>query len=138
MGICVNALLNVYTQRHLSEILYQTKIRLYLPFSDWFSTKRTSAWIQINRNLVNTIWFRVDWIRFRKYFSVCVVLKSLRIRTKFRRKKTCFCWIRVIDSGFLYRTERNFKPELDFWLVQNQKRNFQYNRIHTKMNNKNT
>ena len=40
-------------------------------------TKRTSVWIQINRKMVNTIWFQVDLIRFRKYFSVCVLTKSL-------------------------------------------------------------
>ena len=54
-----------YTKRNLS------KIRLYLPFFDWFGNKRTSVWIQINRKMVNTIWFRVDLIRFRKDFSVC-------------------------------------------------------------------
>ena len=48
---------------------------LYLPFSDWFGTKRTSVWFQINRNMVNTIWFRVDSIRFRKDFSVCAIAK---------------------------------------------------------------
>ena len=54
-----------YTQRNLFEILLdQLEIRLYLPFSDWFWSKRTSVWIQINRRAVNTIWFRVDLIRF--------------------------------------------------------------------------
>ena len=59
-------------QRNIFEILLnQTEIRLYLPFSDWFGTKSTSIWIQINRKMVNTIWFRVDLISFRKDFSVC-------------------------------------------------------------------
>ena len=35
-------------------------------------TKRTFIWFQINRKMVNTIWFRVDLIIFRKYFSVCI------------------------------------------------------------------
>ena len=39
--------------------------------SDWFGSKRTFVWIQINRKMVNTIWFRVHSIRFEKYFSVC-------------------------------------------------------------------
>ena len=49
----------VYTQRNLFGILLnQTKIRLYLTFLNWFGTKRTSVWFQINRLMVNTIWFR--------------------------------------------------------------------------------
>ena len=60
-----------YTQRNLFEILLnQPKIRLCLPFSDWFGSERTSVWIQINQKMVNTIWFRFDLIRFRKDFSV--------------------------------------------------------------------
>jgi len=60
------------TQRNISEILLnQPEIRWYLPFSNWFGSKRTSVWIQINRKMVNTIWFRVDLTRFRKYFSGC-------------------------------------------------------------------
>ena len=54
-----------YTQRNFSEVLLnQLEIRLYLPFSDWFGSKRMSVWIQINRKIVYTIWFRVDLIRF--------------------------------------------------------------------------
>ena len=52
-------------------LLDQPEIRLYLPISDWFGTKRTSVWFQIIRKMVNTIWFWVDLIRFGKYFSVC-------------------------------------------------------------------
>ena len=54
-------------------LLNNTDIRLYLPFSDWFETKRTSVWFQINRKMVNIIWFRFDLIRFRKCLSVCVL-----------------------------------------------------------------
>ena len=59
-----------YTQRYIFEILSnQPEIRLYLPFSVWFGTKRTvSVWFQINRKIVNTIWFRVDLIKFRRDF----------------------------------------------------------------------
>ena len=61
-----------YTQRNFSEfLLNQPEIRLYLPFPDWFGSKRTSVWIQINRNMVNTIWFQVNLIRLRKNVSVC-------------------------------------------------------------------
>ena len=62
-----------YTQRNLFEILlWQTKIRLYLPFFDWCGTKRTSVWFKINRCMVNTIWFRFDLTRFGKYFSMYI------------------------------------------------------------------
>ena len=45
-----------YAQRN--HIKNQTEIRLslYLPFYDWFGTKRTSVWFQIIRKMVNTIW----------------------------------------------------------------------------------
>ena len=63
-----------HTQRNIFEILSnQTEIRLYLPYNDWFGTKRTSVLFQINLCMANTIWFRFDLIRFRKYFSVCRV-----------------------------------------------------------------
>ena len=61
------------SQRNLFVIvLNQTEIRLYLPFSDWFGTKRTSVWFQINRKMVNTVWFWFDLIKCRKDFSVCI------------------------------------------------------------------
>ena len=63
-----------YTQINLFVILLnQPKIRLYLLFSDRFEAKRSSVWFQINREMVNTIWFQVDLIRFRKKLSVCVL-----------------------------------------------------------------
>ena len=61
-----------YTKENLFEILWnESEIRSCVPFSDWFGTKRTFLWLQINRKMVNTISFRVDLIRFKKYFSVC-------------------------------------------------------------------
>ena len=70
---CVSLVnLNLYTQRNIFEILLnETEIRLYLPFSDWFGSKRRSVWFQINRKMVNTIRFQFHLIRFRKDFSVC-------------------------------------------------------------------
>ena len=54
-----------YTQRNIFEILInQSGIR--------FGTKRKSVWFQINRKMLNTIWFQIDLIRFRKDFSVCI------------------------------------------------------------------
>ena len=51
--------------------------RLYLPFSVWFGTKQTSIWLEINRKIVNTSWFRFDLIIFRKEFSVCSALMAI-------------------------------------------------------------
>ena len=44
---------------------------MYLPFSNWIGSKRTSVWISINRKLVNTIWFQVNLIIFREKFCAC-------------------------------------------------------------------
>ena len=55
--------------------------------------KRMSVWLQINRKMVNTIWFMSDSIRFRNDFSVCTSrLKKLQrlYRTAFR--ETCVSW----------------------------------------------
>ena len=61
-----------YTPRIFFKILLnQTEIRLYFPFFDWLGTKRTSVYLQMNRKMVYTIWFRFDLIKFRKDFSVC-------------------------------------------------------------------
>ena len=48
----------------LKKLQNQPEIRLYLPFSIWFGTKRTSVWFQINRKMVNTFWFRFDFVVF--------------------------------------------------------------------------
>ena len=59
------------TQRNLFRMLLnQTQIRLYLPFSDLFGTKQTFVWFQINKRMVNTIWFQFVIIGFQKDFSV--------------------------------------------------------------------
>ena len=56
----------LHTENFFEILLNQPKIRLYLTFSDLFGTKQTLVWFQINWKLVNTIWFRVDLIIFRK------------------------------------------------------------------------
>ena len=50
---CMHSLLH-HTQRILFEILLnQTEIRLYLPFFDWYGTKRTlSVWLQIKWKMI--------------------------------------------------------------------------------------
>ena len=49
----------------------QPETRLHLPHSDRFGSKRKSVWIQINRDMVNTIRFRFELTKFQKVFSVC-------------------------------------------------------------------
>ena len=54
------------TQRNLFQILVnQPEIGLYLPFSDWFGTQTDIVRLlfQINRKMVNTIWFRFDLLK---------------------------------------------------------------------------
>ena len=58
-----------YTQRNL---IKSNRNQIVFTISDWFGTKWTSVWLQIKRKMVNRIWFRVDLIRFRKKFSVCM------------------------------------------------------------------
>ena len=52
MKNAVKALVSIcYTQRNIFDILInQTEIR-FLPFSNWFETKQTSIWFQINREM---------------------------------------------------------------------------------------
>ena len=86
-----------HIQRNLFEILLnQPKIRLYLPFSSWFRSKRTSVWIKINWKMANTIWFRVDFIRFLKDFSVCKNLFKCVIIWGNYERFCCRCWNRVL------------------------------------------
>ena len=67
------------TEKTFWILLNRAENRLYLPFSDWFKkwqnwfgSKRTSFWIQVNRKMVNTIGFRFDLIRFQTvFFCVC-------------------------------------------------------------------
>ena len=65
-------------------LLNHTKIRLYLPCTNWFGTANgrcpfaaPNQW----KCMVNTIWFGFDLIKFRKYFSVYSV-RSQRVQTR--------------------------------------------------------
>ena len=100
------------TQRNLSQILLnQIKIRLYLPRTDWFETRRTlSVWFQINRCMVNTIWFQLDLIRFQKR-CVCAQLEpkssslwQYSLPYKLRRgRSTCLVPFRPRSGNSTYR-----------------------------------
>ena len=53
-------ILSRYTEIYLLLLLVKsTGIKFYLPFSDWYGTTRISVWFQINRKMVNTIWFQL-------------------------------------------------------------------------------
>ena len=59
------SIVRIYIKLIFFEILLnQPEIRLYLPFSGWFGSNRTSVWIQINRKMVYTICFRFDYFSF--------------------------------------------------------------------------
>ena len=73
--------------------------------SIWF--QQTSIWIQVNRIMVNTIWFQVDLIRFRKYFSVCTtvvccILETSRIGDVSDIKSKCDVLSNLVDSSDKY------------------------------------
>ena len=71
---------------HREILLNQTEIRLYLAFSEWFGIKRTlSFWFQVNRCMVNTIWFRVD---LKIFLCVC---------SEYSEYLVYFHWIFVLD-----------------------------------------
>ena len=64
--------LNQKKNRSYNHILLNMIVeKLYLSFSNWFENKRNAIWFQINRKMINKIWFRLDLTRFRKDFSVC-------------------------------------------------------------------
>ena len=73
---------------HREILLNKTEIRLYLPFWDWFGSKRTSVWIQINMKIVNTIWFRVDFFKISKnILCVCLYYALQYIPPDFPRRE---------------------------------------------------
>ena len=80
-------------------IVESIEIRLYIPFSDWFGTKY--VWIQTNQKMLNTIWFRVDLIRFRKYFSLCVLGEPQGLRRCLQRLNILveYCCMREAGWG---------------------------------------
>ena len=65
----------LYIHRNLfGMLLSQTMIRLYLSFFDWIWTKRNSVWFQINRIMINTIWFWLIYQESESDFSVRICL----------------------------------------------------------------
>ena len=60
-------------------LLNQTKIKLYLSFSDWIGTKRNSVCSQINRRMVITIEICYRLTRVIKDFSACGLVTQIRL-----------------------------------------------------------
>ena len=62
--------------KRLLILVQSTWIRLYLPCTDWFWTAngRVRLLFQINRKMVNTIWFQVDLIRFLSVQRTFIIL----------------------------------------------------------------
>ena len=54
----------VHTEKYFRNLIKSTRNQIVF-------TIFQLIWNHINRRMVNTIWFRVDLIRFRKYFSAC-------------------------------------------------------------------
>jgi len=108
-------------QRNLSEILLnQHEIRFYLSFSDWYETKRPSVWFQINRKMVNTIWFRVYLIRFRKCLSVCSLIYghiNENIFTKNNDHDESCKFLIVLSLLFYNKTGKNETVEKKYFEV---------------------
>ena len=103
---CSSFVRKLFTRRNLFEILLnQPKIRLYLPFSDLFGTRRMSVWFQINRKMVNKIWFQVDLIRFRKDFSVYI--RNVNTNEQFLSYiyMDCYSGITTTRTGPSYSTK---------------------------------
>ena len=49
---------------------------MYIPFLDWFWTKRNSIWFKITRRMVYTIWFRLVYQESEVDFPVCTCIKN--------------------------------------------------------------
>ena len=85
----MNFIFDVYTEKYSQTLVNSTNIRLYLPF--WSmrthrdnlikSNRNQIVFIicQINWNMVNTIWFWVDSIRFRKNSSASIYREIFRL-----------------------------------------------------------
>ena len=65
---------------------------------------QTPVWFQINRCMVNTIWFRFDSIRFRKDFSVPTSSAPAIVFDQPYKKKLLlvFCWSIIFGTALLF------------------------------------
>ena len=70
---CAHYRLNVHTEKSFRNLVKSNWNQIVFTISRMIWNQRTSVWFQVNRCMVNTIWFQFDLTRFRKDFSVCSV-----------------------------------------------------------------
>ena len=93
---------------------YRNKI-VFTIFRLFWNSKRTSVWFQINRKMVNTNWFLLDSIRFRKKFSLCTVQNPLsQNSTRFSTSHCNQRWIAHV-LGPKYRVHTAYPDEEKNW-----------------------
>ena len=69
----------LHTDKSFLILLNQTEIRLCLPFSDWFKTKRTFVWFQINRKIIYTNLISVKFNKISKIIlCICGNFPTIR------------------------------------------------------------
>ena len=111
----------VHTDRIFFEILLnQPKIRLYLPFSGWFGPKLTSVWFQINRKMVNIIWF---WLFWKKCTKTSVHVWSIIWRRRLIVYSQCSLYSIPTEEILLSTQSYRYR------LVPKQSENGEYNLI---------
>ena len=95
----------IYTEKYFRNLIksYLNQIVITIFRLIWNQTKRTSVWIQINRKMVNTIWFRFDLISFGRFLCVhkgysAAVLREILYQKKMTRLRVviaiqlnCYC-----------------------------------------------
>ena len=64
---------NQHTEKYFQSLIKSNRNQIVFTMHRliWKQTDTVRLLFQINRKMVNTIWFRFDLIGFRKYFSVC-------------------------------------------------------------------
>ena len=85
---------------HREILLNQTEIRLYLPFSDWFGTKRTVSHFEL-RTVVLVVVPEHDQIwKLSKPLDAMAVRKYLRSQTF----QNYVCWWKISSQTLQYKT----------------------------------
>ena len=82
---------NLHTEKSFRNLIKSNRNKIvYTIFRlIWNQTDTVRLLFQINRCMVNTIWFQVDLIRFRKNFSVCASHWVRTFETQFRSIFNC-------------------------------------------------
>ena len=68
---CFEMAVFVHTEKSFRNLIKSTRNQIVFTMHRLiWNSKRTSVWFQLNRKMVNTIWFRFDLIIFRKNFKI--------------------------------------------------------------------